>query len=456
MNSNKIIVVEDNDIMRLGITDSLSREGYAVQAFADGPQAVEFFIKNPCPVAVIDLKMEPMDGIEVLRNLKEINPSTEVLMISAYGTVESAVEAIKLGAADFLTKPFAPGELRIRVKKLFEKFNSTSKINFLIEQNRILSDEISRGYEEIIGRSAPMKSVFSVVDQVALSDSTVLIQGESGTGKELIARAIHRKSKRNLNPFIKINCGALNENLLESELFGHEKGSFTGAYKLKKGRFELADTGTLFLDEIGDITPSMQVKLLRVLQEGEFERVGGEFTIKSDVRIIAATNRDLKKMIQEEKFRQDLYYRLSVIPVTLPPLRERKEDIALLTDFFLKRQSQRYNQPLKSISNEGLSLMLNYSWPGNIRELENLVERLFVISTAEEVDTSLIGHYLFGNQPPKAPYEALPLEDALFELEKNMITDAMKKAQGVKNRAAKILGISTSVLYYKLEKFGLL
>ncbi|MCU7491734.1 MAG: sigma-54-dependent transcriptional regulator [Bacteroidota bacterium] len=456
MNSNKVIVVEDNDIMRLGITESLSREGYEVHAFSSGPEAEEFFRKDSIPVAVIDLKMEPMDGIEVLRRFKEINPSAEVLMISAFGTVESAVQAIKLGAADFLTKPFAPEELRIRVKKLFEKYTSTSKITFLMEQNRLLSDEISRGYEEIIGHSAPMKSVFSIVDQVALSDSTVLIEGESGTGKELIARAIHRKSNRSLNPFIKINCGALNENLLESELFGHEKGSFTGAYKLKKGRFELADSGTLFLDEIGDVSPSMQVKLLRVLQEGEFERVGGEVTIKTDVRIIAATNRDLKKMIQEEKFRQDLYYRLSVIPVTLPPLRERKEDIPLLADFFLKRQSQRYKQPFKTISNEGLSLMLNYSWPGNIRELENLIERLFVISTAEEIDTSLIGHYLCGNNPLKAPYEALPLEDALYELEKNMITDAMKKAGGVKNRAAKILGISTSVLYYKLEKFGLL
>lgn len=456
MKNNEIIVVEDNDIMRLGITETLLREGYVVQAFCSGPEAIKFFRKDPVPVAVIDLKMEPMDGIEVLKGLKEINPSTEVLMISAYGTVESAVEAIKLGAADFLTKPFAPEELRIRVKKLFEKHNSANKITMLLEQNRMLNDELSQGYEEIIGRSAPMKNVFSLIDQVAIRDSTVLIQGESGTGKELIARAIHRKSKRNLNPFIKINCGALNENLLESELFGHEKGSFTGAYKLKKGRFELADSGTLFLDEIGDISPSMQVKLLRVLQEGEFERVGGEITIKTDVRIIAATNRDLKKMIQEEKFRQDLFYRLSVIPVNLPPLRERKEDIPLLADYFLKRQSLRYNQALKTISPDGVNMMLNYSWPGNIRELENLVERLFVISAEMEIDAALVGYYLCENPPAKDAYESLPLEDALYALEKNMISDAMKKADGVKNRAAKILGIGTSVLYYKLEKFGLL
>jgi DNA-binding NtrC family response regulator len=441
--------------MRLGISDSLKKEGYRVNSFANGLDAIKNFRFKPAALAIIDLKMEPINGIEVLKCIKEINPSTEVLLISAYGTVEDAVKAMQLGAADFLTKPFSPDELRIRVNKLWEKIQNDKHIETLLEQNRILNDELFTGYDEIVGNSNSIKKVFSLIEQVSIKESTVLIQGESGTGKELVARAIHKKSSRADCAFIKINCGALNENLLESELFGHEKGAFTGAVKLKKGRFELADKGTLFLDEIGDISQAMQVKLLRVLQEGEFERVGGETTLKSDVRIIAATNKDPLKLIYEGKFREDLFYRLSVIPIKLPSLRERKEDIIPLVNHFLNRLSGKHKQK-KIINDDGLKMLIEYPWPGNIRELENLVERLFVISDNDIISEDLIAAHLSGNITIHNHYDNLPLEEAVYAFEKNLIVQAMKKADGIKNRAAKILGISTSVLYYKLEKFELI
>jgi DNA-binding NtrC family response regulator len=456
MRSEEIIVIEDNDTMRLGIADSLKREGYKINTYENGVEALKKFQLSNAALAIIDLKMEPVDGIEVLCKLKEINPTTEVLMISAYGTVEDAVKAMKLGAADFLTKPFSPEELRIRVNKIWQKILNDRKIEDLIDQNKLLNEELFTGYEEIIGNSQAIKKVFALIGKVADKDSTVLIQGESGTGKELIARAIHRKSNRADYPFIRINCGVLNDNLLESELFGHEKGAFTGAIKLKKGRFELADKGTLLLDEIGDISPAMQVKLLRVLQEYEFERVGGEVTLKSDVRVIAASNKDLQKLIAEGKFREDLFYRLSVIPVSLPSLRERKEDVPLLVNYFLHKLAEKNRSEKKIINREGMKLLIEYHWPGNIRELQNLVERLFVISSGKDIDPLLIAAHLGGNVTLNNGYTNLPLEDAVSAFEKNMIIQAMKKSDGVKNRAAKLLGISTSVLYYKLEKYGLI
>ena len=456
MKANRVLIVEDNETMRIGLTESLKRDGYSVFAFDNGPGAIKHFNMSREPVAVLDLKMEPMDGIQILEEIKKTNPKTEVIMISAYGSVEAAVKAMQLGAFDFLTKPFSPDELRLRVKKVFEKIESERKIENLIEQNRILSEEIQTGYSEMIGSSSSIKQIFSLIEQVADKQSAVLIHGESGTGKELVARAIHSESKREQNPFIKINCGALNDNLLESELFGHEKGAFTGAVKTKKGRFELADKGTLFLDEIGDVSPAMQVKLLRVLQEGEFERVGGEETLTTDVRIICATNRDIQKLMMEGKFRDDLYYRLSVIPIDLPPLRERKEDIVALTEHFLQKVADKNHQGKKRINSEGMKFLMEYPWPGNIRELENLVERLSVISISEEIEASLIASHLGKAVSVSNNLGNLLLEDAVYSFEKNLIVEAMKKADGVKNRAAKILGISTSVLYYKLEKFGLL
>jgi len=456
MKPEEIIVIEDNNTMRLGITDSLKSEGYKVIPFENGVEALKKIQLSSPAMAIIDLKMEPMNGIEVLEKLKEINPSTEVLMISAYGTVEDAVKALKLGAADFLAKPFSPDELRFRVNKIWQKILSDRKIEALIDQNKLLSEELFTGYDEIIGNSNAIKKVFSLVEQVADKESTILIQGESGTGKELIARAIHRKSNRAEHPFIRVNCGVLNDNLLESELFGHEKGAFTGAVKQKKGRFELADRGTLLLDEIGDVSTAMQVKLLRVLQEYEFERVGGEVTLKTDVRIIAASNKDLQKLVNEGKFREDLYYRLSVIPVSLPSLRERKEDIPLLVNHFLQKIAVKNHSEKKEIDNEGMKLLVEYHWPGNIRELQNLVERLYVISPGNQIDSLLIAGHLNGNVMVGGDFSNLPLEEAVKAFEKNLIMQAMKKSNGIKNRAAKLLGISTSVLYYKLEKYELI
>ena len=453
--SKKIYIVEDNDTMRLGIVESLNREGYITLSFDNGPDAIEEFKKNPADIAVLDLKMEPMNGIEVLDNLKKLNSNVEALIISAYGTVQDAVKAMQIGASDFLTKPFSPEELRVRIRKLFEKIDNNKKIESLIEQNKFLNEEIDKKYNKLIGASDKIQTLLTMVNQVAANDSTCLINGESGTGKELIARELHQKSNRNEKPFIKVNCGALNDNLLESELFGHEKGAFTGAVKRKKGRFELADGGTLFLDEIGDISSTMQVKLLRVLQEGEFERVGGEETISVDVRIIAATNKNLEKMIYEEKFREDLYYRLSIIPLLIPPLRERKDDIPLLVEYFLKKFSGRISEP-KQFEDNALEMLKTYSWPGNIRELRNLVERLSVISSEKIISSDLVNNQLNRNNNFTMNYDNLPLEEAVFNFEKNLVAQAMKKCDGVKNRAAKHLGISTSVLYYKLEKFGLM
>ncbi|RMH93481.1 MAG: sigma-54-dependent Fis family transcriptional regulator [Calditrichaeota bacterium] len=452
MTKTDIFIVEDNPTMRLGMAEALRREGYTVADFQSGPEALQALAHQSPPLVISDLKMSPMDGIELLKAIKEQQPATEVMMVSAYGTVETAVQAMQLGAADFITKPFSTGELRMRVKRVWERIQQRQEIDRLVEQTRLLQED---QFEEMIGHSPPMQRLFQLIRRVAEEDSTVLIEGESGTGKELAARAIHRHSPRADRPFITVNCGALNENLLESELFGHEKGAFTGAIRRKKGRFELAHGGTIFLDEVGDIPPAMQVKLLRVLQEGEFERVGGEETLKVDVRVIGATNRSLKQLVMEGKFREDLYYRLSVIPITLPPLRERREDIPALVEHFLGKR--RGNRPPKRISPEGMKLLMEYHWPGNIRELENLIERLQVISPGPEIDAGLIAAQL-GQAPiaPGAGYDHLPLEEAVAAFEKNLILHALKKAGGVKTQAARLLGIRPSTLYYKLEKYGLL
>ena len=452
----EILVVEDNQTMRLGIVENLKREGYPVRDFENGEDAWKDFQKKATALVITDLKMQPIDGMELLQRIKNFRPESEVLMISAFGTVEVAVKAMQVGAADFITKPFSAEELRIRVKKVAEKIQQTQKINQLKEENLLLQNDLNAPFSDIIGESEPMKRVFALIDRVAAEDSTILIEGESGTGKELVARAIHRKSPRADKPFIRINCAALNDNLLESELFGHEKGAFTGAIRRKKGRFELADGGTLFLDEIGDVSPNMQVKLLRALQEKEFERVGGEETISVDVRIIAATNRNLQEQISRGRFREDLYYRISVIPIKLPSLRQRREDIPLLVNHFLSGTNRRYPRLKRYISREGMQLLMNYSWPGNIRELENVVERLVVISTEAEIDAATVAQFLGGEFSPAASLDSLPLDEALYAFEKNLIFDALQKANGVKNRAAKLLGIRTSALYYKLEKFGLL
>ncbi len=451
----QIFIVEDNNTMRLGISESLRREGYSVSDFESGPDALAQFKKNPAHIVITDLKMEPINGIELLKSIKSLSPETEVLLISAFGTVDTAVEAMQEGAVDFLTKPFSPDELRIRIKKIVEKINQKETIELLTAEKQILQDQYDYQYEEIIGNSQVMKKLFSLINRIANQESTILIEGESGTGKELVARAIHKKSNRANKPFIKINCGALNENLLESELFGHEKGSFTGAIRQKRGRFELANNGTLFLDEIGDISQNMQVKLLRAIQEKEFERVGGENTIKVDVRIISATNRNLTQLVSEGQFREDLFYRLSVIPIKLPALRERKEDIPLLVNYFMNKLLQSKPSLKRYISDEGLNLFKEYCWPGNIRELENVIERLIVISPDQEIKLQLIAQQLGKDSNYPQHRAHTNLDEALFKFEKNLIVHALEEAGGVKNQAAKILGIRTSTLYYKMEKYGL-
>ncbi len=452
----KILVVEDNDTMRLGITETLERVGCQVIPFSNGPEAIAFLNSNKVDVAVVDLKMEPMDGFEVLSIIKNKFNNIDVLIISAYGNVKTAVDAIKNGATDFLTKPFSPDELRIRTNNIVESRKKQNKINELLEQNEFLNKELLNSNNELIGTSESFSNVIKLVKQVAANESSVLIQGESGTGKELIAQLIHQNCNRSSKPYIKVNCAALNENLLESELFGHEKGAFTGAIKTKKGRFELADSGTIFLDEIGEISSAMQSKLLRVLQEGEFERVGGETTIKVNVRIISATNKDLGQEVSKQLFRDDLFYRLNVIPIMIPSLRERREDIPLLVEYFIQKSSRKNNQTKKTICKDGLDILKNYSWPGNIRELENLIERLSVISDSDKIDSDFISLHLNPRSHITNDFNNLPLDDALFAFEKKLIIDALKKSNGVKNQAAKLLKINTSSLYYKLEKFDLL
>ena len=454
MKLNQVIIVEDNDTMRLAMVESLRRKNYEIFEFDNGRSALEFFSRQQVPLVISDLKMEPIDGFELMEKLKAENPATEILMISAFGTVEKAVKAMQLGAADFITKPFSSEELRIRVKKILKKIEQSRKVTLLQEENLLLNQDLSIGYDNMIGSSPALKHVFSLIDRVAKENSTVLIEGASGTGKELVARAICKQSNRRDKPFIKINCGALNENLLESELFGHEKGAFTGASKQKRGRFELADKGTFFLDEIGDISNSLQVKLLRVIQEMDFERVGGEQTISVDVRLITATHQDLQKLVETGKFREDLYYRLNVFPIKLPLLQERKEDIPALVEYFLTKMTQKSDSAKKQISQVGMRILMEHSWPGNIRELENLIERLWVISEGTEINPMLISQHLIQSNRVSSKSNNYDLETAVYHFEKNLIQDALTKTNGVKNRAAKLLRINTSTLYYKMEKFG--
>lgn len=451
-----LLVVEDNDTMRLGINDALSKIGHTVFPFSNGPDALVFLKNNKIDIAIVDIKMEPMDGFEVLSNIKNNYSNIDVLIISAYGNVKTAVDAIKAGASDFLTKPFSTDELRIRVNNIIEIRDKENKIHELLAHNEFLNEELYSNQNELIGNSSTFINLIKMVNQIAPNHSSILIEGESGTGKELIAQLIHKKSERANKPFIKVNCAALNDNLLESELFGHEKGAFTGAVKTKKGRFELADGGTIFLDEIGEVSQSMQTKLLRVIQEREFERVGGVATIKVNVRIISATNKKLEEEIKNNNFREDLYYRLNVIPISVPSLRDRKEDIPLLVNYFLEKSSKKNKMEIKSISADGMKNLLEYSWPGNIRELENLVERLSVISDDNLITAEFILFHLNPKLHANGDFKNLPLEDALYAFEKKMIINALKKANGVKNRAAKLLKINTSSLYYKLEKFDLL
>jgi len=457
---SKILVIEDDSTMREGMCYSLRKEGHEVSSAKDGKEGLLLGKRTHFDLVITDYRMEPMSGLEVLDEIKKINPETAVVLITAYGTMELAVKAMSSGAADCVSKPLSLEEFRARIRKVLENKAIREENVRLGEENQYLRTQVSQQYNfgRIIGHSKPMQLIFEQIRKIAPTDSSVLISGESGTGKELIAHSIHNCSPRQDKPFIKVNCGALAEGVLESELFGHEKGAFTNAIRQKRGKFELADAGSIFLDEIGDISENVQVKLLRVLQEKEIDRVGAEQTKKVDVRIIAATNRELFELVQRGKFREDLYYRLNVIPLDLPPLRHRKEDIPLLVDHFLKKKGVEMKKPISKMNRQTLEALQEYDWPGNIRELENLIERALVLCDRDEIQLCDFPVLLEKGRQNilHLSEEDLSLTPTLENLELQLLKRAMEKAGGVKTKAAEILGIKTSALYYKLEKYKLI
>ncbi|MBW1972260.1 MAG: sigma-54-dependent Fis family transcriptional regulator [Deltaproteobacteria bacterium] len=454
MKDLRILIVEDEKFQRDMLIGFLKKEGYKVKGAESGFEAIELIKKEQFDIVLLDYKMPKKTGIETLEEIKGINPEISVIMMTAYGSVETAIESMKKGALDYLNKPIELEELLLLLERISEKIT-------LKRENEILRKELNERlkFDTIIYKSSIMEEVINLAGRVAKSESTVLIRGESGTGKELIAEAIHYTSRRSDAPLIKVNCSALPETLLESELFGHEKGAFTGAYTRRIGRFEQADGGTIFLDEIGDIPPHIQVKLLRVLQDHEFERVGSSQTIKSDVRVLAATNRDLELAIEEKSFREDLYYRLNVITITIPPLRERKEDITPLVEHFLKKYSEKNDKNIKGVTREVMDLLMKYSFPGNVRELENIIEHAVVISRGEIISlTDLPFHIRSHEKEKKADESTLtesPLKERLEKIEKKAIIEALEKSHGVQTKAAEILGISERVLRYKIRKYNI-
>jgi len=439
----RILVVDDEAPMRESLKDWLMEEGYEVGLAASGKEAIAMARKKNWDVILLDLKMPGMDGVETLKRLKgkEVNTEAEILMMTAYATVDTAVQAMKEGAFDYLVKPFSPDEIEMQIKKIVTHRE-------LVLENILLRQKLEERseYGEIIGQSDVMQTIYDLISKVAPTDSTVLITGESGTGKELIARAIHGNSQRCYMPYIAVSCGALPDSLLESELFGYEKGAFTGAEHTKRGRFEMADKGTLFLDEIGDISLKTQVDLLRVLQEKEFRRLGGQEEIKVDVRILAATNRDIKKAISENRFREDLFYRLNVISIHIPPLKERKDDIPLLVKAFIRRCCLEMNKEQVKIAPSAMKLLMDYNWPGNVRELENVIERALVIGRSEEIVTEDLP---FSRK--ELGTEALP--NSLKLMEKIHIKKILEEKDWNISKAARVLEIDRQTLYNKIEKY---
>jgi DNA-binding NtrC family response regulator len=452
MKKLSILVVEDGKSQREMLCEFLSGEGFDVSDVDRGDKALERVKNDYFDLLLLDFKMPGMDGMQVLEAVKRINPEIDVIMMTAYGTIETAVKAIKTGAADYITKPIELEELLILIEKISER-------RTLLRENEALREELrGKGIttDQIIYESTAMDEVINLAGRVANSNATMLIQGESGTGKELVARLIHTLSPRSQKPMITVNCAALPENLLESELFGHEKGAFTGASQRRIGRFEEADGGTLFLDEIGELSPSVQVKLLRFLQEREFQRIGGNSTIRTDVRIVTATNRDLDAKIGEGSFREDLFYRLNVVTIEIPPLRERKEDIPPLIDHFLNRFATENGKIVQGTDLETRDLLLKYDYPGNVRELENIIERAVVITRSDVVSSRDLP--FSGSSPGEAKSEVTAtasLKTSLEGLEHQMIKDAMTQTKNHQTRAASLLGISERTLRYKLKKYGL-
>ena len=443
----RILVVDDEPAQRELVAGFLGKQGFEVSQAAGGQAAIARFRQEPFDLVLTDQRMPDLSGLEVLEGIRAIQPQTAVIIMTAYGTIETAVGAIKAGAADYLPKPLNLDDLLHRIHRVRERQR-------LLSENRELREALAERHrvEGIIGESGPMQEALSLVRRVAPSDATVLIRGESGTGKELIAQAIHYASPRAAGPLVKVNCAALAESLLEAELFGHEKGAFTGAIATRRGRFELADGGSLFLDEIGDLPAHMQVKLLRVLQERQFERVGSSRPIAVNVRLLAATHRDLEALVRAGSFREDLYYRINVVTIALPPLRERREDLPLLIDHFVRTFAAKNAKPIRGLTREAREALLRYDYPGNVRELVNLIERAVVLTRDEVLGIADLPLTLHDPAPEPA---GSGLEAAVEGLERRMIREALAKAAGVQTRAADLLGISERVLRYKLKKYGL-
>jgi DNA-binding NtrC family response regulator len=445
-----ILVVEDEPKMRRVLELQLAEEGFHARTAADAETGLQLLGKEPFDVIVTDFKLPGMSGLEFLHAVKRVNADLPVVIMTAYGTVESAVDAMKAGASDYVLKPFSLAELVLVIRKELATHQ-------LRQENRDLREALGQRYEykNIVARSDKMQAVLALVERVAPTNATVLIGGESGVGKDLVARAIHEHSQRSAGPFIKINSTAIPETLLESELFGYEKGAFSGAMTNKPGKFELADRGTLFLDEIGDVPGAIQVKLLRVLQDREFERLGSTKTLKVDVRLVAATNRDLRAALEEGTFREDLYYRLNVVAIDIPPLREHKEDIPALAEFFLEKSARESGKAVQGITPQAMKLLMDFHWPGNVRELQNVLERAVTLSSGAILDIHDI--HIDGAARRTASADsaaALPEGMTLEQWEEEMLREALKRANGNKSQAARALGLSRNALRYRLSKMG--
>lgn len=456
---NRILIVDDEATLRDSITVGLTNEQYEPVAVADGYKAIEKIEQEDWDLALVDLKMPGMDGMEVLTRIRERKPDIPVIIITGYGTVESAVQAMKLGAVDYLMKPFTMDELHFRIGKALENM----KLQADYEELRHELDEKYK-FDNIIGKSRVMQDIFRLIRKVAPTDSTILIRGHSGTGKELIARAIHYHSLRKEKKFIAVDCGALPETLLESELFGHVKGSFTGAIVTKRGLLEVANGGTFFLDEIGDLSVGIQSKLLRVLQEKEFRQIGGIKNIKVDIRLIAATNRDLEKMIDEGTFREDLFYRLNIVPIYLPPLLKRKEDIPLLVHHFIDKYNRKQNKNVKAISPDAMNLLMDFNWPGNVRELEHTIERVLIMCDGEMIEAEQLPRHVRGKNmylkitTPQTNEELKQLkkdirQKAVEDIEKAFIINALKRNEWNISKAARDVGMKRQNLQAMIRKY---
>jgi len=443
-----ILVVEDEEKLRRVIELQLSSAGFEVDKAATAEEGLK--VADRADLILTDLRLPRTDGLEFLTQIRRQNTQVPVIMMTAYGSIETAVESMKAGATDFLLKPFS-------LDHLMQVVNKALEVRALRDENRQLKAELGRRYEydNIIGRSEAMQEIFATIERVASSRATVLLAGESGVGKDLIARAIHFHSPRHDKPLVKINCSAIPENLMESELFGYEKGAFTGAAGTKPGKFEQADTGTVFLDEIGDVPANIQVKLLRILQEREFERLGSNVTRHIDVRVIAATNQDLRAALEQGTFREDLYYRLNVVPINIPPLRERKEDIRFLANHFLRKLAPEAGREVESISDAAMEKLLNYHWPGNVRELENVIERGLILCQGQQLEPDDIKLEAAPRSRPQNDQHFLPDGLTLDQYEQELIREALKRADGNKSQAARLLGLTRNALRYRLTQMGL-